>query len=405
MGHISKTPAGSFRANWRDPSGRQRAKTFATRKLASAFLAEVESATNRGSYIDPNGGKTTFGPYASAWLAARNNEKTTTERAASLMRTHIMPRWGDMPIGRISHSLMQAWVTEMSARLAPASVIKCFRLTAAVFASAIRDRLIAVSPCDGVALPSLRRTDELEFVITRSDFTGKLLPVVPARYQALVALAAGTGLRWGECVGLCLDAVDFGTKTVSVVRTAIEIDGAVSLKPYPKSRAGRRVVPLPGFAVLALKVHVEAFPPGPDGQIFTNSAGGPVRRPVFRSHVWRPSLVRAGFLGSLTKLGDGTYRAVWTDKNDNSRVETVDDEKTGVALIAGGSGPSLRFHDLRHSYATWLVSAGVPINEVAKVMGHGQTSTTLNRYTHVLPDANTRIRNTLDDFPLTPPGE
>ncbi|MFG3691174.1 tyrosine-type recombinase/integrase [Micromonospora sp. NPDC047740] len=42
----------------------------------------------------------------------------------------------------------------------------------------------------------------------------------------------------------------------------------------------------------------------------------------------------------------------------------------------------LRFHDLRHSYATWLVSDGVPINDVAKVMGHEQTSTTLNRYTH-----------------------
>ncbi|MFF5053290.1 hypothetical protein ACFY1S_08935 [Micromonospora sp. NPDC000663] len=49
-------------------------------------------------------------------------------------------------------------------------------------------------------------TDEL--VISRADLYDRLLPVVPERYRALVAVAAGTGLRWGECAGLRWDAVD-----------------------------------------------------------------------------------------------------------------------------------------------------------------------------------------------------
>lgn len=61
-----------------------------------------------------------------------------------------------------------------------------------------------------------------------------------------------------------------------------------------------------------------------------------------------------------------------------------------------------RFHDLRHSYATWLVSAGVPVNDVAEVLGHEQTSTTLDRYTHPSRDRDGRVRAVSAGFPLTP---
>lgn len=58
---------------------------------------------------------------------------------------------------------------------------------------------------------------------------------------------------------------------------------------------------------------------------------------------------------------------------------------------AGG----LRFHDLRHSYATWLVSDGLPVNVVQRVMGHGRASTTLNLYTHTPEDYDERVRRAI----------
>src|SRR3954469_14866568 len=88
-----------------------------------------------------------------------------------------------------------------------------------------------------------------------------LLRAVPARYRALVALAAWTGLRWGECVALRWDAVDLVAETVRVIPVAEEVSGHVSLKPYPKSQAGRRVVPIPQAVVKALRQQGQASPP------------------------------------------------------------------------------------------------------------------------------------------------
>jgi integrase len=124
--------------------------------------------------------------------------------------------------------------------------------------------------------------------------------------------------------------------------------------------------------------------------------------------VWRPSLVRAGLLGEIEKQDDGEYLIAWTDGAGIRHSGLCESETEAVSTISQYAGSSLRFHDLRHSYATWLISSGLPVNEVARVLGHEQVTTTLNRYTHVLPDTdarNGRIRDALDDSPLIPPDE
>src|SRR5438067_9532451 len=125
MGHVIKTPAGNYRANWRDAAGRQKAKTFHTKKDAAAFLAEVETAVNRGNYVDPHAGRTRFEAYARKWTAGRNDEAMTTARDASLMRYRVLPTWGMVPIGRIDHSAVQEWVSGLGSHLAPATVREC----------------------------------------------------------------------------------------------------------------------------------------------------------------------------------------------------------------------------------------------------------------------------------------
>ncbi|MEU5937561.1 tyrosine-type recombinase/integrase, partial [Micromonospora sp. NPDC047548] len=71
-----------------------------------------------------------------------------------------------------------------------------------------------------------------------------------------------------------------------------------------------------------------------------------------------------------------------------------------VSHLHSNHSASRRTHDLRHSYATWLVSDGVPINDVAKVMGHEQTSTTLDRYTHSTRDRDRRALASFAAFSL-----
>lgn len=402
MGHITKTPAGGFRANWRDPSGRQRAKTLTTKKEATAFLAEITASLNRGSYVSPVGGKTKFGVYASTWLEARNTERTTAARDRSVMSTHVLPRWHSTPLARVDYSAVQSWVTELSGRLSPATVTKCLQLTSGVFKAAMRDRLISVNPCEGVKLPADCWRDSSMQVLTRDQLMA-VLAQMPGRYRALVALGAGTGLRWGELVGLRLDAIDDGAAMVRVIRTLTEVAGRVELKPFPKTRAGRRAVPIPEFAMREVRAHLKAYPLGTKGLVFSNSVGGPLRRTLFRSRVWRPALVRAGLLGNVEQTSESSWRASWQDASGMARCADFASERAAVDHVARHScGPCPRFHDVRHSFATWLVSDGVPVNDVAKVMGHEQTSTTLNRYTHPSPTYANRVRAVFADFSLTP---
>ena len=82
-------------------------------------------------------------------------------------------------------------------------------------------------------------------------------------------------------------------------------------------------------------------------------------------------------------------------------VEGVHNQREAVAHVAKVASDGLRFHDLRHSYATWLVSQGVPVNDVKEVMGHEQTSTTLNLYTHGSEGRTKRVLDAFADFSPT----
>ena len=395
MGFIDKTPNGRWKAFWRDPAGRQRSKTFDTKRDASGFLSETETAKVRGSYVSPHAGRTLFGEHAARWMESWNTSATTTARDTSVMRTHVLPQWGSWQLAKIDHLAVQTWISDLGERRSPHTVARCYMLTTAVLRSAVRNRLIPVNPTEGVRLPRIRRRDTDERIISRHELRTALLLALPVRHRGIVATAAGTGLRWGEVVGLRLDALDLGGGSLSVLRTVIEVSGTTSFKAFPKSAAGRRTVPMPPWLVPIVRRHLEQWPADPNGPVFANEVGGPHRRTLFRSRVWRPALVRAGLLGKVVPGGDG-YRAEWTDAAGATCTELVATEAAAVRLVAGNQAGGLRFHDLRHSYATWLVDDGVPPNMVQRVMGHERSSTTMDLYTRRTDNAD-RILEALTD--------
>ncbi|MEH1098231.1 tyrosine-type recombinase/integrase [Micromonospora sp. CPCC 205561] len=169
-----------------------------------------------------------------------------------------------------------------------------------------------------------------------------------------------------------------------------------------------RTVPLPGFLLSALRqLHAEAGDPDPRTLVFRDRVGRPLRRSNFRRRVWLPSLVRAGLLGQVLNTGPHRYRAVWPDREGVEWSAEFTTEREAVAWVATKAIGGMRFHDLRHAYATWLVTDGVPINLVQRVMGHEQASTTLNRYTHTPDDYAARVLAAFDGSAafLLPPGE
>lgn len=359
MASISPTRHGTYRVSWREPDGRQRSKVFKLKKDARAFKAQVETDIMQRTYIDPHAAdRVRLRDQAARWLAGRTVEVATAARDESLLRVHVLPRWGDWPLSRIDHMSVQEWVAGLGRQLAPASVRECYRVLSLVLTSAVHAQLLVRNPCEGVRVAPRRRTDSFGLTLTRDEVAYKLLPEIPERYRPLVATAAYAGLRWGECAGLQWSAVDLAARRLQVVRVLVE-GGRITMKPHPKSKAGRRSVPVPAALVELLAEHRDRYPS--DELVFTNTAGGPVGRTSFRTRVWKPAVRRAGL------------------------------------------PERLRFHDLRHSYATWLVSEGLPPNVVQAIMGHEDVTTTLAIYTHVPADVLDRVDAVFVVDPLSIP--
>ncbi|WP_199742640.1 tyrosine-type recombinase/integrase [Nocardia stercoris] len=149
------------------------------------------------------------------------------------------------------------------------------------------------------------------------------------------------------------------------------------------------------WAPTRMAAYLKEYPAGQRDPIFTNEAGNPLSRTLFRSRVWRPSLVRAGLLGEVSEV-DGKFEAVWMDDEGDVHAEVFAKHGQAVNHVARSEHGGLRFHDLRHSYGTWLADDGIPPHRVAKLMGHEHITTTMQLYVRRTDDHDS-IRGLLGD--------
>jgi integrase len=182
---------------------------------------------------------------------------------------------------------IQAWVKGLE--LAPATVGVLHGIVSTVLKAAIRDRLIAWNPCDGTKLPKVQRA---QIVPLTTEQVSAVRDTLPPILQALVTLAAGTGMRQGEFFGLTVDRVRFLERTATVDRQLVTLARQAPCLGPPKTRASNRTIPLPQVVVDALAAHVAEFPADPDGLVFTLS-GKPINRSAF-GHKWRAAVQTAG---------------------------------------------------------------------------------------------------------------
>lgn len=339
-----------WQARYRDPSGRERSRAFERKGDAERFLTNVEASKLTGGYVDPRAGRVTFRAYAEDWRARQIWRESTADRIESDLRVHLNPVIGDMALTAVRPSDLDLLVKSLSERLAPSTVEGVYRLAATVFKSAIRDRLITSTPCVEVKLPEKPRREVVPLTV---DQVAELADLMPDRYWSLIVFGAGTGLRLSEAVGVTLDRVHFLKRTVTVDRQLVTpTRGAPKFGPV-KRVASNRVVPLPSTVADAINLQLQRFGEGPDGLIFTNANGGPIRR--------------TSFSGILRRAAD----------------------QVGIAK---GDG----FHELRHHYASLLISSGCSVTVVQKRLGHATAQETLDTYSHLWPDDDEKTTYAVD---------
>jgi integrase len=348
---IDRRPNGKWRARYRlHPGGPQRARHFERKVDAERFLVSVQGQLLDGSNLDPAAGRITFGEYAAAWQAAQVHRPSTVVQVEAHLRNHVLPLFADRSIASIRPTEVRAWVKGRTGVLAPATVEVVFRIFAAILGDAVSDRLIATNPAKGMKLPKKVAEPVVPPTVAEVE---SIRSELPDRYRALVTLAAGSGLRQGECFGLTVDRVDFLRRSITMNRQLVLVPGGPPTFGPPKTAASIRSIPLADVVGAALARHLEHWPAGDDGLFFTNQNGEALRRNRF-NELWRAARARASL-------------------------------------------DPLRFHDLRHFYASLLIAHGESVKVVQARLGHASASETLDTYAHLWPDNEERTRAAIDD--------
>ena len=192
---------------------------------------------------------------------------------------------------------------------------------------------------------------------------------LPERYQLVIDLGVGLGLRQGEIFGLSLGDIDLNTGEIEINRQVKVLGGNRLIFGLPKGRKVR-TVPLPDGVLERINQHVTRFPPRSvtlpwdrtDGKprtvdllLFTRETGA-LNRNYFNPSVWRPALKRAGL---EAKRQNGC-------------------------------------HALRHFYASTLLDSGESILALSEYLGHADPGFTLRTYTHLMPSSTERTKTAID---------
>ena len=329
----------------------QRARNFARRVDADRYLVSIESDMLRGRYADPPLARTRLGDWIQGWQATRANLSPLTRiRDEGSIRNHVMPRFGQVPIGQLQPVHIGQWVADLDASgLAPATTRKAYQLLAAALSSAVDNGLIPVSPCRNVKLPKL--TSPVMRILEPAEI-GALADAIDEKYRALVLTAAFTGLRFGELAALHVDRFDALRKSLRVEQSLAEVRGEFVFKG-PKTDAARRTVSLPSFLVEELAQHLAAYRDD-SGLIFTAPEGGPMRHINLRHRTWLPA-------------------------------------------VRESVGEPCNFHSLRHTHAALLIAQGEHPKVIQERLGHASIKTTLDTYGHLFDGMDEAAAERLND--------
>jgi integrase len=196
---------------------------------------------DRGHWIDPRGASLPLEQFALRWLSERPDLRPRTlERYESLLRRHILPAFGELPLRKITRSLVRSWNAAL-ARKQPITAAKAYRLLSGMLNTAVAGELIGRNLCVVRGAAQERSPERPMGSIAEVD---ALIVAMPEPWRLAVELAAWCHLRVGEVLGLERRDVDLLHRRIHIERTAYDIGGRLELGP-PKTEAGRRTVSIP----------------------------------------------------------------------------------------------------------------------------------------------------------------
>lgn len=363
-GTVSRRKNGGWMAQYyvHTANGRKRKTLYGkTRAEVAKRLAKALSQRADGIVFDDQG--LTVGEYLDRWLGDVRDtvRKSTHERYEYAIEPHIKPALGRIKLKDFSPAHARWFYRErLDSGLAPATVHKLHVVLHKALKAAVADGLIPRNAVAGLKLPRITR-EEID-PLTEEQARRLLETIRNDRLEAFYVLALNTGMRQGELLALKWDDVDLERGVLRVRRTLTHADRAYVLGE-PKTNKSRRTIRLTTGAITALRAHLSRqleemermsslYQPG--GLIFATETGTIINPSNLRNRSFKPLLERAGL-------------------------------------------PPIRFHDLRHTCATLLLSKDVNAKVVSEMLGHSSISVTLDIYSHLLPDMQEKAAKALEE--------
>jgi integrase len=262
------------------------------------------------------------------------------------LRLHVLPVLGARKLTNVSRRDLQDLAEQIGLAHSASTVRNAINPLRSIFRRAVSRGVIATSPAEGLLLPAVEAGRDR---IATPHEARALLHALPTEDQALWATAFYAGLRQGEIRALMADRVDVLGKRIHVQHSWDPKQGLVA----PKSKSGRRAVPIPDILEDYLVRHLEARSVN-SGFVFGEAVGRP----------FRPGVVRRRAL------------AAWK---------------------AHGLDP-IGFHEARHTYASICIAAGVNPKSLSTYMGHSSIATTYDLYGHLFPGDGDASAAAIDSF-------
>ena len=356
----------AWQCDYRDQTGKRCSKQFARKRDADAFLTQAGWEVSKGIHTS-EGGSITVEKAVELWIASAETkklERKTIDGYESTARLHIVPFLGKEKIAKLRKPTIEAFKDQLvESGRSSARVKRALVFLSLMLAEMERRGLVAQNVASGVKMIRKDR-EKREVVIPEPDELKAMLDHADADFRPFILTAMLTGLRASELRGLLWPYVDFEANVIRVVQRADERN---KFGP-PKSRAGRRSIPMSPRLVRELKEWKLRCPktllslvfPAPEGNIWSYAN-------IMNRRFW-PLQIAAGVTVDLIDPDDGL--PIW-DENGKTLVDA-----------------KYSLHALRHGCASLWIKEGVDLKRLKTWMGHSSIQTTIDLYGHLMKDAD-----------------
>lgn len=371
MAWAEKLPSGKYRGCWRRPDGKQDHTRRAThpehpysRKRDALEAAQEEEVKARRQAAATKGKVSASITWGEWWdlLAPDYPDSDTGSVVASIVRTHVRPRWGEEPLNKIHQVDVKAWVADLLPGRKPAYVQKIYGVFRLSINQAVEKRVLGTSPCVGIKVPKAPKRAK---PYTDTEYLAAISPHLPAGHRDLLQLGLETGLRPSELGGLHADMVDLDSGWLYVSKVLVEY--RKTIRHYPKDLDDRRV-PLSDKAIEIIRRNLaDRDLTGGCGLVHASQ-----KKPCASPLVFRNS--RGGVITPNTLLKAVRYAV----------------EKAKIEYR--GRGP----YSVRRGFGTRAARGGIDAFELAEIMGHADVRQT-QEYVQETPAARERLRAALGE--------